>query len=297
MKLFFSLGFLFILVALLFYPIETGIAQTPTTKGPCRDNPYPPPETGEENNFKYVWKADCTSEKSKSCKINADCPANTQDPFRVNPKTSNWCYEFDEGNRCMVLLSKRKVEPKAVQRTEKTKTYLKKLDKYKNSTDSALQSYIKSAKSTFQKNLGVGQNCANKINDGDKNTQECKDKVKEDYQKTKAFYRLVKYQAVLSGVPKVCVEADLGMQPNLKAKGITKIKEEDKNNPKETGKSANSRLYLCTGQDGKPKWRIVYNNKLLRVVPEDEQRLKLSTDLNNLATSQHFEKLKKYLGI
>ncbi len=69
---------------------------------PCRDNPVAPPQTSTSDNFSYIWKADCASETSKKCVTNNNCPQNTSDSV-VNPQTSNWCFEFSEGNRCMQL--------------------------------------------------------------------------------------------------------------------------------------------------------------------------------------------------
>lgn len=289
---------LFVLFTFAFFVVFVNLSSAQTTKGNCRDNPYPPPTTDAKNNFKYVWKADCVTEVSKQCKINDDCPKNSNDLSRVNPQTSNWCYEFEEGNRCMQLISKRKVIAKAIQRRDKTQNYLKKLDKFNDDKDPLLQKYLTQTKELLNKNLEEANKCAKKIENSDNDTQDCKDQVKQSYNKTKAAYRLVKYQAVVSGVKDVCVEADLGQQPRLEAKGITTIKEKDKNNPKETGKSKTSRLYLCNGEDGKIKWRIISsNNKLLRIIPEDEKRLNLNLDKNNLPNKEQLTKLKELLQI
>lgn len=59
----------------------------------CRNNPVSPPDGG------YTWVANCSS----SCTTNADCPQNTSDPSNVNPATSNWCYQFAEGAKCIQL--------------------------------------------------------------------------------------------------------------------------------------------------------------------------------------------------
>ncbi len=59
----------------------------------CSNNPVSPPDGG------YTWVANC----AKSCSTNADCPQNTTDPSNVNPVTSNWCYEFAEGAKCLQL--------------------------------------------------------------------------------------------------------------------------------------------------------------------------------------------------
>jgi hypothetical protein len=59
----------------------------------CSNNPVAPPDGG------YTWVANC----AKSCNTNADCPQNTTDPSNVNPATSNWCYGFAEGAKCLQL--------------------------------------------------------------------------------------------------------------------------------------------------------------------------------------------------
>ncbi|MBI4040042.1 IPT/TIG domain-containing protein [Candidatus Daviesbacteria bacterium] len=47
----------------------------------------------------YYWEASCGG---PSCSQNSDCPQNTGD-YAVEPSTSNWCYGFSNGNRCMML--------------------------------------------------------------------------------------------------------------------------------------------------------------------------------------------------
>lgn len=59
----------------------------------CGNNPVPPPSGG------YTWVANC----GQNCTSNADCPQNTADTSNVNPTTSNWCYQFAEGTKCMQL--------------------------------------------------------------------------------------------------------------------------------------------------------------------------------------------------
>lgn len=38
-----------------------------------------------------------------ACSSHSDCPKNDSDSLNVNADTSNWCYEFTEGNRCIQL--------------------------------------------------------------------------------------------------------------------------------------------------------------------------------------------------
>lgn len=49
----------------------------------------------------YRWEANCTKD---SCSANEDCPQNTIDSG-VTAETSNWCYGFDDGNKCLMLKS------------------------------------------------------------------------------------------------------------------------------------------------------------------------------------------------
>lgn len=60
----------------------------------CQDNP-----PGERPQG-YRWDADCQSYCTDT-KNHTDCPQ-SDDPF-VNRETSNWCYGFAEGNKCLML--------------------------------------------------------------------------------------------------------------------------------------------------------------------------------------------------
>lgn len=81
-------------------PPAAGTPQAPTIPeselAKCEDNPSTL-KPGERPNG-YSWEANC----SKSCTKNADCPQNTSDGY-VNPETSNWCYGFVGGSRCLML--------------------------------------------------------------------------------------------------------------------------------------------------------------------------------------------------
>ncbi len=64
----------------------------------CQDNPNVGGSLGDRP-VGYSWKADC----SKVCKENKDCPQNTSSEY-VESKTSNWCYGFKTGLRCLKLI-------------------------------------------------------------------------------------------------------------------------------------------------------------------------------------------------
>ncbi len=71
--------------------IPTPTAPQGAGSGSCRNNPVSPPGG-------YIWIANC----SRGCTVNADCPQNTGDP-NVDIATSNWCYGFPDGPRCLQL--------------------------------------------------------------------------------------------------------------------------------------------------------------------------------------------------
>lgn len=85
-------------------------AQERVDTGACRDNPdvakkavddLNNAQTGNQN-FYYKWIAFC----SNSCSQNSDCAQNTDDPDRINPGTSSWCYGFGDGtNKCLKLVA------------------------------------------------------------------------------------------------------------------------------------------------------------------------------------------------
>lgn len=85
-----------------------------TDGGSCRDNPMDPPSTPSSENFNYKWQAFC----SNSCSQNSDCPENKDDPDRVNPTSSNWCYGFGDGtNKCLKLVAVNKSDNQSAQTT------------------------------------------------------------------------------------------------------------------------------------------------------------------------------------
>lgn len=78
----------------------------------CRNNPEAPPDGG------FTWVANCSS----TCTTNADCPKNTSDSGNVNPETSNWCYGFAEGAKCLQLQKGSVTNPIQNEGTQNTNT-------------------------------------------------------------------------------------------------------------------------------------------------------------------------------
>lgn len=67
----------------------------------CKDNPVNPPSAPAGSNGTYIWKADCNKSCTEATK-DTDCPQNTTQS-QVDPATSNWCFTFSPGLRCMQL--------------------------------------------------------------------------------------------------------------------------------------------------------------------------------------------------
>lgn len=73
-----------------------------------------------------------------------------------------------------------------------------------------------------------------------------------------AIRKLAKLEELLQGKTKEqCVKADLGIRPWLEARRL-KYRGEDTREDGSPGEKTNaySRLYVCSGSDGKPKWRV-----------------------------------------
>lgn len=249
----------------------------------CKSNPVAPPEVPNSENFKYEWKASC----EVGCSKNSDCPANTTDASRVEPKTSNWCYQFKEGNKCLKLVSKEKGSPVSKKRVSYMKKYLTGLDKFKKSegTSSATQKYNSSITKTrdlMKKSIDQGEDCLEETN-ATKRTK-CKEDLKANFAKVKASYRLVKYYSIMSGRSSTCVEADLGMQPRLKGTSMDQHQEL-------------RRLFFCSGLNNDEKklnikWRVKSkdNKKLVRVSEN------YSLDSTKLMNSEQVKLAEKKAG-
>lgn len=132
----------------------------------------------------------------------------------------------------------------------------------------------------------------------DENAQklsECKAEIKAHYKLAKKYNRALKYLQIEEGQPNVCVKADLGVGKALKAKGFNPAKT-DSDNPKETGVSKKLRVYLCAGEDGKKKVRVVDDSGTrLRLAPEDS--VKPEFKVENLPPKGSFESLLGKLNL
>lgn len=62
----------------------------------CEDDPIDPPHN---QSVELTWKAFC----SQTCTSNNDCPKNFANPIIIPPGTSNKCYTFSTGPRCLQL--------------------------------------------------------------------------------------------------------------------------------------------------------------------------------------------------
>lgn len=128
-----------------------------------------------------------------------------------------------------------------------------------------------------------------------KKLSDCKTKIKFDYKLSKKYNRVLKYLQIEEGKSNICVKADMGVGKALKAKGFNPVKAKP-DNPKETGLTEKSTVYLCTGQDGKKKVRVVDSSgTLLKLSEEDAKRHELQPE--NLPPKDSFNILLKKLGL
>lgn len=124
---------------------------------------------------------------------------------------------------------------------------------------------------------------------------ECKEKIKTDYKIARQYNRLLKYLQIEAGQPNICVKADLGVGTALMAHGFNPAKT-NSDNPKETGRSGELPLYLCTGNDGGKKVRVVDDSGTkLRLSPDDAA--KPEYQLPNLPPAGSLDKLLDKLGL
>lgn len=124
---------------------------------------------------------------------------------------------------------------------------------------------------------------------------ECKKGIKDDYKLAKKYNRILKLLQIEEGQPNICVKADMGIGTALKAKGFNPAKS-NSDNPKETGLTEKSTVYLCTGSDGKKKVRVIDDSgTLLKLSDEDAKRPELQAE--NLPPKESFDILLKKLGL
>ncbi len=201
--------------------------------------------------------------------------------------------------------STKKKKSKTQQRLDNMNKYLKNTNKISQDTkNEALGKVVSEARSILDDGIEEAEDCL-EVEGKTSEKTDCKNDVKKTYVKSTAAYRLVKYYAILAKRPKTCVEADMGITPYIEAKGITKIKERDKDNPKETGKSAESRLYLCTGADGKIKWRVHPENSkvLLRIadgtmkIGDTLSKITLDLDITKFPFKDNVTKARGLIGL
>jgi hypothetical protein len=127
--------------------------------------------------------------------------------------------------------------------------------------------------------------------------KDCDRNITTHYKKVRNFYRLMKYQELLNGKKNICVKADLGVNPPLLARGIAKPNfSPDPNNPKETGLTEPSTVYLCNDGDPKRKLRVrASNGHYVKLTPQDLARPELN--IANLPPAANLAKLMEKLDL
>ena len=192
----------------------------------------------------YRWEADC----SQGCSQTSDCPQNTANQPAVKVNDSNWCFQFTDGNRCMMLTT-----------TDKS------LGQDKNASGGRYGQYGATPQTgPTGQNPGSSQSSqpGNMINPEADTSPACKEPAvtQKAFFDAKVANNLVRFNAIVKGVPELCVPADLGAKEN---------------SPETASKgSQTGRLLLCSGaakEGSLPDlvWRIVVGNQLL--VPDNKE--------------------------
>jgi hypothetical protein len=129
--------------------------------------------------WQYRWEADCT----QGCSNNSDCTANTSNTPAVAAGTSAWCFQFTDGNRCMILTT----------------------------TDKGLGEDKNKSGGKF----GQGNATSNQTSNSTANQSSaaCKNgnEVQKTYIDAKVANNLARFYAIQSGVAGLCVPSDLGV--------------------------------------------------------------------------------------
>lgn len=217
----------------------------------CKDNPISPPSG-------YFWAAYCDKICSDFNHHN-DCSKNTSDPA-VNPETSNWCYGFKEGGRCLKLVTQKDPTTHDSQR----------LSKVTNGTKISTSS-DKTANTPTSNNLTPTLPTQ---------TQTCEDATNAFYD-AKTQTRFTQYLTIIKGIPSMCVKADLGIDPQLTATSEV------------SGKTG--RLYLCSGAESTSeslvlKWRVDTGTGELEPITEN-----YSTSLESLVNKDQVQKAESLI--
>lgn len=244
--------------------------------GSCQDNPpeakqavdaLNKKQTGKEN-FDYYWKVNC----SASCSNNSDCAQNTDDPDRVNPGTSNWCYGFGGNvNRCMKLIA-----------VNKGTTTPAKTTTGRNPAQTSFGGTTVNGSSN-----GSGASGSTSGSTSACTTQQTQ-QIANTYYDAKVAQRYARYTAIMKGAQEYCVQADLGVEPAQRRDSAD-------------GAVKNGRLYLCSRKDNSeatPKlvWRVISDNgaDIRALTTEDPDVSKSEVES---VMGKNIEAAKKALGL
>lgn len=183
--------------------------------------------------------------------------------------------------------------------------YQKSSVKFKTLKGETEQKTVTLFQELLNKSVEEGKKCRENL---DQQTSEqrkrCDDSITDAHLKAKEIYRLLKYYQLKAGTPNMCIKADMGVEKHLKAKGISnpdifyRIATGGANpdNPKETGRTKSSTVFICNGADGKNKLRIqAANGKYVKLTPEDLARPELK--ISELPPKENVETLQKNLGL
>ncbi len=127
--------------------------------------------------------------------------------------------------------------------------------------------------------------------------KDCDNNIKTHFKKIRHYYRFMKYQELVHGAKNVCVKADMGVNPALTAKGIAKSNfSPDPANPKETGLTGQSTVYLCADGEGKKKLRVrTASGKYVKLTAADLARPELQ--ISNLPPAANIAALKDKIDL
>lgn len=136
--------------------------------------------------------------------------------------------------------------------------------------------------------------------------KDCDNQIYRHFKKVRNFYRLMKYQELVNGQKNICIKADMGVNPALTARGIsnpdlfyrlaTQPGIINQDNPKETGRTARSTVYLCVDNAGQKKLRVrAGNGNYVKLTPQDLARPELNTA--NLPPQANIQELMEKLDL
>lgn len=210
--------------------------QTPSAKDPAFVDQEAYQKEGAT--WDYRWEADC----SQSCTKTSDCTQNTANQPAVKVNDSNWCFEFSDGNRCMMLTT-----------TDKS------LGQDKNASGGKYGSY--GAQDAAQSGSGgggsAGTGSAAAPAGGQNSGLVCQDPkpALESYYDAKVANNLVRFYAIQQHAGGLCVPADLGVQPQIN----------------ETVNGITGRLLMCSSESGDKLYWMVGTESGLTSVPESQK--------------------------